>query len=691
MDYKVQGNIKSFLGMHGSIEKPEKGIEALAYMSELNEIDIDAVNKASEQGGIYVTAQGRIIRSFTKFDDTVAKYKVVPTGIKLRYSNYPLLASFIKVNNFWEGVYIGTANQLFTMYEEHCSNEFSSDYKKYFSDDNRTVDIIGFGLDAVLDNNKSKDSEEAVTVTVIEDSDKAISELELALQKLNKTIDSNSSSNAESTRTTGKKKAHLSKADKKRLRLEAHLEKMKQKQEQKQALEEAAKKEADNQKAEENILEVITTTEQSNNEQSVIEQGVEQSEKTGEKTGEIECNTEQNVDNTEVTVEQVVGTESSIGSLAEKTTSDTIEKAIDKIVEQLVTEPITHQQTEQHTESEQIAEQAEQQEQQAEEQIEQDINIEDSDTTEQHHTETHLVIKLSEENKKMQLDLFKSMDCDFCNFGESEKDKYKMQLKLDLIDDIYERLLIKEHWKTTSKTNNNKNRLGFYLKAVCLVIWRDITKTKQIKGKGYVLSNDGKHMIINTGLLDKYGNYIYLLDSTPMVIDFYDKKVFIVNTKASLFEFNFSAEYIKNLPEPISVVDDKSKLVFNASIKDIDLNDTLHLAHIILDRIDRFPKKFRSESPLNLAMRVKEAISRAVLISKNDCRYIVPKYDFSHDDIQFLIPFHLETNIESRPELAIVIGKNGSMWTVYTVLYTDDAYDDARLISRPSESWIKNN
>lgn len=36
-----------------------------------------------------------------------------------------------------------------------------------------------------------------------------------------------------------------------------------------------------------------------------------------------------------------------------------------------------------------------------------------------------------------------------------------------------------------------------------------------------------------------------------------------------------------------------------------------------------------------------------------------------------------------------MVGKQlNGIWSIYTVLYSDDAYDDARLISRASDSWL---
>jgi hypothetical protein len=284
------------------------------------------------------------------------------------------------------------------------------------------------------------------------------------------------------------------------------------------------------------------------------------------------------------------------------------------------------------------------------------------------------------------LRIIQSIDHDRYNSESAEKNKFSSQLKADLIQDIYERLLMKEHWMA----NKNKDRLGFYLRAMFIAMeYNREMSGNPSRGNGYNFNEDKSKCVMNTGLIDVYGNYIYIIDNTPYIPDFDNKRLSILNNKAGLLNMGFSIQNVKKLPDPLIFTEDNSQLLFKADITDFDFEDTMHLYHIIEERRYRFPEKYRKESTKALCDRLKDAVEQAVKIQKTDYRYILPKYDFYRHDIQFLIPFHLDTKLDEAPELAIVVGENRGILSVYTVLFTDDAYDDARLLCRPSSDWIK--
>lgn len=549
MNYKIIGNKNKLFSMHGMVEA-DRTLDALANLSESYELDIDKINNASEKAGIYVTESGRILSEFTGNDERRAKYKIVPTGLFQKYTEYPLLASFIKSQGFWEGPFIGTATQLFEMYKQHTKKDsFCEDYKQYFSGSCRVLDLVGFGLNELKEaRNNMEGALENQNKIFEDDKDSKDDSLAKALEKALEGIILKDHDDESS--------GHSSKEKRKKQRLEQTLEKVKKAEEKKEK-----------------------------QEQEKVEKEIENAAKALE-------NNENESD---------------------------------------------------------------------------DINI-DTDTQED---EEEVILEMDHdfENNKVQ----------------QEKYKYKMQLKRDLIEDIYERLLIKENWKAT-----DKNRLGFYLKGLMLLIHkrqRDLSKDN-IKGNGYTFSDNRNRMVVNTGLLDNFGNYIYLIDHTPPFASFYDKKVSIMNNKAELLNFGFSIENIRHMPDPIKIVEDVRDLIFEGDIEDFDFNDTIHMSHIIKERIDRFPKKYRTESEVIINNKIRTAIEQAVRISKTDHTYMVPKYDFKRDTIQFLVPLHLDTSADETPELTLVIDRQNGIWVLYTVLYSDDAYDDARLVCRPTNTWI---
>ena len=113
------------------------------------------------------------------------------------------------------------------------------------------------------------------------------------------------------------------------------------------------------------------------------------------------------------------------------------------------------------------------------------------------------------------------------------------------------------------------------------------------------------------------------------------------------------------------------------------------LNHIIGERRIRFPTEY-CETPSDiLCEKVKAAIGKALRISERDYKYIVPMYNLKMHKIQYLMPLYLNKSIEDSPELVIVVGESNGFYIVYTILTTDDAYDNARLLCRPDSTWLK--
>ena len=591
MKYNISGNAKSLLGMHGDVSC-DKAIEALITMSEIDLLDVDKVNKYSEQGMLYVTSSGKILNDCSETSERLAKYKIIPTGLKLRYTNYPLFASFIKLKNFWEGAFIGTGIQLFEMYKSHYKNDdFNDAYKEIFGGENQKTDILGFGLTDVMVN-KTKEIE---TTYADPDTTSASSELALAIERMQK-----------KDATEGSKKKS-NKNMRKALRLQAHLDKMKEKEIKKEKEAKARElRAADNSKKEKNEIIWLNIL------------PLEESQFTFEDA---------------VTAELKQKIHDYINGDARYSEYDTDieEYSIEKI------EDITELAREKYSE----------------------INTADT--------------------------VILEMDHDNHNDAYYAKEKFKTTMKIALIHDIYDRLLIKEHWMISE----NRNRLGFYLKGLCIFVW-DAQKQNPdiIRGNGYTYSEDKSKCVINTGLLDKYGNYVYIIDHTPLFPDFFDKKISIMNTKANLLEFGFRLQDIRNLPKPIRFVDNMSDFIFSANIEDFDLDDDFHLKHIVRERRERFPKKYRNEPDWVLCDKLKSAVVQAVNISKVDYRYVLPKYDFSRKQIQFVIPFYLCNTYDMCPELTIIVGEQNGLWNIFTVLKPHDAYDDTRLICKPNDSWL---
>lgn len=628
----IIGNKKTLFSMHGVIDS-DKCLNALEKLSNENDFDINSLNNISETGGLYVKANGTILDGFSKLDEQAARYKLVPTGLKFRYSEYPLFAGFIKLQGAWEGCFVGTGTQLFEMYKDHYAGNFDYTYLSVFGGENRVRDIFGFGLTEVLEKDIKLINDDVVYSSGADCTESISTQLEAALNKLNAKMKINETS---SNRRGNCK--HKNKAQRKAEKLQKHLARVKEKEEKQRLREEELKKELEEQ---ERIKDELARTEN-----GIVWTTVSEIEDAHFKF--IDAETKAFNDrineyiNSSDCIEQFKKEDATCSYIDEGIKKDKISDDVDTVVENV-------------------------------ENTSKECNVDNTDTV-----DCNCVEEADEQSIMNYLD----HDDDVV---KTESERYRMQIKKDIINDIYERLLIKENWKF-----NNKQRLGFYLRGICLYAWREQQENPDIiRGNGYTFSVDKKYCVLNTGLIDVYGNFIYLIDHSPSIPDFYTKIVSIMYNKAALLNMGFDINNVKYLPMPINFIRDKSELIFDAKYEDFDLDDTAHLFHIITERIGRFPDKYSNESPLYLCERIKTAIRQAIMISKTDYKYVIPKYDFSRRAIQFLIPLYLDNSPEDAPELTVVVGKQtNGMWSIFTVLYSDDAYDDARLICRANDSWL---
>ena len=251
--------------------------------------------------------------------------------------------------------------------------------------------------------------------------------------------------------------------------------------------------------------------------------------------------------------------------------------------------------------------------------------------------------------------------------------------------EIYDKLILKEKF-----LENHYCNLKFYIRNLVRAVINnknDNDDPEAVSGNGYICSEDKKNLLINTGLLNTYDNFIYIV--TPNENTDKPVKFDVVKSKTDILNYGFKAESLKNMPEKFKFVEDVSELVFKASLDDFDLDDEYHFSHIIVQRIDRFPEEYQSVSNKELCEKIKNSIVHAVKMSQVDYRYIVPKYDLASKSIQFLIPLYLDENIGETTELVLVIAKRQGFWQAVTVLGVNDAYNNARVLCNPCSTWLK--
>ena len=204
-------------------------------------------------------------------------------------------------------------------------------------------------------------------------------------------------------------------------------------------------------------------------------------------------------------------------------------------------------------------------------------------------------------------------------------------------------------------------------------------------------SRDNTKCIINTGLLDKYGCEIYIIDTTMDTFGIQQKKLVRYINKARAVEIGFNKQDLDNLPEKIKIGVDSDNSLCNAKFSDFDLDDPYHIRHIVEERLYRFPKKYTSLSPEDLWGIVKKSAERSIKIAISDMNYASIMCDIKKGQVEYLIPLYLNEDRTQAAPLVGILRKENGFWIMSTILTNEAAYAYARLIGTPYQPWWEEN
>lgn len=248
------------------------------------------------------------------------------------------------------------------------------------------------------------------------------------------------------------------------------------------------------------------------------------------------------------------------------------------------------------------------------------------------------------------------------NSIRAEEQYWTDKAPLDLTLDI-EKSLMFNPWHTIYGMNR-------YIKIIGCRIPQLIIQKKT----DYYLTNNTGSVIINTGLLDKFGNDIYVMYKVNRSMMYFTPSKIIESKRDYLTE-----KFIKDLSEsnftlkPISFFDEGDR--FDANIEQIDITSRA-LYHIIEERKDRFPEGVRELPVSIIATQIRGAIEIALKLQERDGTYAKPNYSSKQKGITWMLPFHINTAFNEEPELVLVLRKEEPFYVVKTILPYDDEVKD---------------
>ena len=134
------------------------------------------------------------------------------------------------------------------------------------------------------------------------------------------------------------------------------------------------------------------------------------------------------------------------------------------------------------------------------------------------------------------------------------------------------------------------------------------------------------------------------------------------------------------LPEIANYFQSPSDLIYDERL-DLRVN----VDHIIVDNKDRFPVSLKNMDNHVLGILLQGTISDAHKRIKRNYKTAIPQY--YKGKLQLLLPLCLTS--KSRADLALVVEKENDIYRATTILTLDMAINNARLIAKPDDEWLK--
>lgn len=199
--------------------------------------------------------------------------------------------------------------------------------------------------------------------------------------------------------------------------------------------------------------------------------------------------------------------------------------------------------------------------------------------------------------------------------------------------------------------------------------------------KNYIINKDKTRVVMNTGIIDSYGEFIYLMWNTT-------GKLLTTDRIVSSIDDMRKAGFEQTEVEPIKFYESKDQLIFSGDIEDIDIFAGNGVRHISDERRDRLPDEVANWSSKRLIDALKSSIEFNVKMSKHDTHWILPFYCTSKNEIEYLFPLYLTGDYDGKADAALVVAPFDGKYIIKTVLEVEMAHKNAASIGEPDCIWM---
>lgn len=285
-----------------------------------------------------------------------------------------------------------------------------------------------------------------------------------------------------------------------------------------------------------------------------------------------------------------------------------------------------------------------------------------------------------------------------------------LELAISFFEELHNELLPGERWCFNNDIEAGAGArkvkypiLENYIRYVYQKLMNDYvdqTNPDNINKDKLKFSTNGKYVLFNTGLLNRFVQDIFIVgEKYTKSNGFIELKNPVVETSKINLISKYNFENRIELPEIVSFFESLDQVIFKADLDDIDISSVKY-RHIIDDNHKRWPEKYKKyieNEGYNVqyneeifASDLKMAIEKAVKIAKRNYKYVVPQYRPKENSIQFLMPIYLDNKFGNAPDFALVLSfhPESNLYKAETILTLDAAYNNARLIAKPDDLWL---
>lgn len=191
----------------------------------------------------------------------------------------------------------------------------------------------------------------------------------------------------------------------------------------------------------------------------------------------------------------------------------------------------------------------------------------------------------------------------------------------------------------------------------------------------YFVINSKRDVIVNSGLMDKFGNPILIMYRLNRTYNHYRPEC-IIDKKQDFINYDFTKEQAsKNITSITNIIAEELRNGISTDIDDYDISFDA-LKHILIDRRDRFPETANMLSEKDLSDKIKNALKEGVSKLQVDVNYAKPIYSTETKELSWLFPLRIFAGVGEEPEMVLVVRKQDDFYCLKTVLAYDKTLKD---------------